>query len=168
MNLLLSAIPWPYKLLAAAALAVALVGFGWVKGMYYAHDKFVAATSQQSQQVAAIKQRQAEATVKVVTEYVDRVQVVRERGAEIVKEVPVYVPFSTTCDLPGGFRLLHDAAARGELPDPAGIADAAPVAAQDTAATVTDNYQQCRENTEQLTALQAWVVEMAKISHNSP
>lgn len=164
MNLLLSAIPLPYKLLAAAALAVALVGFGWVNGMCYAHDKFVAATSQQSRQVAAIKQRQAEATVKVVTEYVDRVQVVRERGAEIVKEVPVYVPFSTSCDLPGGFRMLHDAAARGELPDPTGIADAAPVAAQDTAATVTDNYQRCRENTEQLIGLQAWITAQNKVT----
>ena len=28
----MSLIPWPYRLLALAALAVALIGFGWVKG----------------------------------------------------------------------------------------------------------------------------------------
>lgn len=33
-------IPWPYRILAAVALAVALVGFGWVKGASHVQDKF--------------------------------------------------------------------------------------------------------------------------------
>lgn len=74
----------------------------------------------------------------------------------ITKEVPVYVP-SDSCELPGGFRLLHDAAAHGQLPDPAGIPDAAAVPAQDAAATVADNYGTCREISQRLIDLQAWV-----------
>lgn len=108
---------------------------------------------------------QAETTTRVVTQYVDRIQTVRERGKTIVEKVPAYVPSdSATCDLPGGFRLLHDAAARGEIPDPAGDADAASVPAQTAAATVAENYATAHEITEQLGALQRWVREQATVN----
>ena len=88
----MSLIPWPYRLLALAALAVALIGFGWVKGAGHVQARWDAAVRQQTLQAAAIRERQAQATVKVVTEYVDRVRIVRQKGDTIVKEVPVYVP----------------------------------------------------------------------------
>jgi len=88
-----SVIPWPYRLLALAALGVALVGFGWIKGASHVQAQWDAAIQQQTLQAAAARERQAQATVKVVTQYVDRVRVVREKGDTIIKEVPVYVPF---------------------------------------------------------------------------
>lgn len=102
----------------------------------------------------------ADAKREQITQYVDRevvktvreVQVVTET---IIKEVPVYVP-SDAPDLPGGWRLLHDAAARGEVPDPARIPDAAAVAAAAAAETVAANYGACRENAERLSAFQQW------------
>ena len=107
-----------------------------------------------------MKQRQAEATVQVVTQYVDRVKIVRETGATIVKEVPVYVSpeADAACALPRGFVRLHDAAAAGRSPEPAGSSDAAPagIALSTVAGTVADNYERCHENAEQLIALQAW------------
>ena len=96
------------------------------------------------------------ASEHVVTKYVDRLQVVAGRTETIIKEVPVYVPASDP-DLSGGWRLLHDSAALGTIPDPAGIADAAPVPAQDAASTVIDNYGTCHANAEQVTALQDWI-----------
>ena len=107
---------------------------------------------------------QAETTTRVVTQYVDRVQTVRERGKTIVQKVPVYVPSDSTCDLPAGFRVLHDAAAAGELPNPAGDADAASVSAQTVAATVADNYATYHATVEQLGALQQWVREQQSVS----
>ena len=157
-------IAWPYRLLALIALAAALVGFGWVKGAEHVQSQWDAAIQQQSLQVAALRQKQAEATVKVVTQYVDRVRIVREKGKTIIQEVPVYVPVEadTACTIHRGFVRLHDAAAAGELPEPAGDADAtaAGVALSAVAGTVVDNYQTCHENAEQLRALQAWVGEM--------
>ena len=85
-------IPWPYRWLAVAALAVALIGFGWIKGAGHVQAQWDAAIQQQALQAAAIRERQAQATVKVVTQYVDRVRVVREKGDTIIKEVPVHVP----------------------------------------------------------------------------
>ena len=161
----MSLIPWPYRWMAVAALAVVLIGFGWVKGAEHVQAQWDTAVQQQSLQAVALRERQAQATVKVVTEYVDRVRIVREKGDTIVKEVFVYVPVQTdaACTINRGFVRLHDAAAAGELPEPARDADAAPagIALSAVATTVTANYQTCHENAEQLRALQAWVREVA-------
>ena len=161
----MSLIPWPYRLLALAALGVALIGFGWVKGAGHVQTRWDATVQQQTLQTAAVRQRQAEATVKVVTEYVDRIRVVRERGDTIIKEVPVYVPVQAdaACTINRGFVRLHDAAAAGELPEPAGDVDAVPadVALSAVAETVAANYQTCHENAEQLRALQMWARKVA-------
>ena len=160
----MSLIPWPYRLLALAALAVALIGFGWVKGTGHVQARWDAAVQQQTLQATAIRERQALAAVKVVTEYVDRVRIVREKADTIVKEVPVYVPVQAdaACTINRGFVRLHDAAAAGELPEPARDTDAAAagIALSAVAGTVATNYQTCHENAEQLRALQGWVREM--------
>ena len=160
----MSLIPWPYRWLALVLLAAALIGFGWIKGAGHIQAQWDAAAQKQTLQVTAIRERQAQATVKVVTQYVDRVRVVREKGDTIIKEVPVYVPVQAdaACTINRGFVRLHDAAAAGDLPEPAGDADAtaAGIALSTVAETVAGNYQSCHENAEQLRALQTWVREM--------
>lgn len=161
-------IPWLYRLLVLPALVVALVGFGWIKGAGHVQAQWDTTVQQQTLQAASARQRQAEATVKVITEYVDRIRIVREKGETIIKEVPVYVPVQAdaTCTINRGFVRLHDAAAAGELPEPARDADeaAAEIALSAVAGTVTANYQACHENAEQLKALQTWVREMGTAS----
>ena len=116
----MSVIPWPYRLLALAAFGVVLIGLGWIKGASHGQAQWDAAVQQQTLQAAVARERQAQTTVKVVTQYVDRVQVVREKGDTIIKEVPVYVPVQAdaACTINRGFVRLHDAAAAGELPQP--------------------------------------------------
>lgn len=164
----MSVIPWPYRLVVLAVLGVALVGFGWIKGASHVQAQWDAAIQQQALQTAAIRERQSQATVKVVTQYVDRVRIVREKGETIIKEVPVYVPVQAdaACTINRGFVRLHDAAAAGDLPEPARDADAAAtgIALSAVAGTVAANYQTCHENAEQLTALQVWVSEMSATS----
>jgi hypothetical protein len=160
----MSLIPWPYRWLALVLLAAALIGFGWIKGAGHVQAQWDAIVQKQTLQVAAIRERQAQATVKVVTQYVDRVRVVREMGETIIKEVPVYVPVQAdaACTINRGFVRLHDAAAAGELPEPARDADAAAagIALSAVAGTVAANYQTCHENAEQLRALQSWISNM--------
>ncbi|MBU9606046.1 hypothetical protein [Burkholderia multivorans] len=104
--------------------------------------------------------------VKIVTRYVDRVRVVREKGDTIVKEVPVYVDREAdrACVVPLGFVRVHDAAAANvPVGHPASTdAAAAGVALSAVAATVADNYTSCHENAEQLIALQARVRDAEK------
>ena len=158
-------IPWPYRWLALAVLGIALVGFGWIKGAGHVQAQWDAAVQKQTLQAAAVRERQAQATVKVITQYVDHIRVVRETGDTIIKEVPVYVPVQAdaACTINRGFVRLHDAAAGGALPDPARDTDAAAagIALSAVAATVATNYQTCHETAEQLSALQTWAREMA-------
>jgi len=149
-------VPLPYRILALILVAAAFGGYCWVQGADHVQNKWDATTLKQTLIVTRIQQRRAEATIQVVTQYVDRIKTVREKGAEIIKEVPVYVP-NDACALPGGFRVLHDAAALGVIPDPSGIANAAAVPAQDAAETIAANYQQYHECTERLMALQDWI-----------
>ncbi len=160
----LSLVPWPYRLLIVAVLAAALVGVGWVKGASHVQAEWDAEVVKQSLTAARVEKAQAQATVQVVTEYVDRVKIVRQAGETIIKEVPVYVPAQAdaACVLSRGFVRLHDAAAQGIVPEPAGNSDASPagVALSAVAGTVAENYTACRANAEQLSALQSWILEM--------
>ena len=163
-------VPLPYRALALALLAAALLGFGWLKGAEHVQDKWDAADVRNSQTTARISVKQAAATVQLVTRYVDRIQKIRVAGATIKKKVPIYVPVETdaACILTRGFVRLHDAAAAGQLPGPAGDPDAAPagIALSAVADTVADNYERCHENSAQLIALQEWVLEMKRIDRD--
>lgn len=101
------------------------------------------------------------ASATVVTRYVDRVQIVRERAATITKEIPVYVTAEadSRCAVPVGFVRLHDAAAQNRPADPAGNPDAPAegLALSAVAETVAGNYAACHENAEQVIALQDYV-----------
>lgn len=55
---------WPYRLLALAALGVAGIGFGWVKGTQHVQARWDDALQQEALQAAAVRERQAEASVK--------------------------------------------------------------------------------------------------------
>ncbi|WP_430434239.1 hypothetical protein [Methyloversatilis sp.] len=153
----------PYA--AVAILLVVVAGWGYGRGASDVQERWDIERARQQTVVAVVKQRQAEVTARVITKFADRVRTVREAGDTIIREVPVYV--RETCDpdgrLPAGWRVQHDAAAAGGPADPAGFADATPVAPDTAAETVARNYLACRLNAEQLTALQAWVREQAAV-----
>lgn len=156
-----SVVPWPYRLLSLAVLCIAVFSFGWLKGTSHVQAQWDASSAAQQQAQSQLQTRQAQATVQVVTQYVDRIQVVREKGDTLIQEIPVYVPVQAdaACTVHRGFVSLHDAAAAGELPEPARDPDAPAegLALSAVAATVVTNYQTCHENAEQLKALQDWI-----------
>lgn len=113
-------------------------------------------------EIEKLKSRQAQTTERVVTQWKTVDRIVKEKGDEVVKLVTVYVPGGNA--LPSGWRVYHDAAASGELPESPerAIAAAAPVEAAAAAATVAENYTTCRATREQLLALQKWSTEISK------
>lgn len=156
-----------YWIVAAAALLLLLVLKVFHLGYNTAVSERLALDSNQLRK--AFEQGQELGTVRdnVVTEYVDRVQVIKERGATIIKEVPVYVSAKAdaACVVNAGFVRVHDAAA-GNLPapEPSGAADEAPsgIALSTVAATSAGNYATCNETAERLTRLQEYVREYEK------
>lgn len=162
-----------YRALALAALVLATAGLfscqqGRVSRATAALDKAnrALATANAEKSDLAGKLELAQGTTRVVTEYVDRVQLVRERGHTITKEFPVYVTASadSACAVTAGFVQLHDAAASGDpAAGPAGDPDApatgTPLSA--VAETVAGNYAICHATVEQVVALQ----ELARNLH---
>lgn len=146
--------PTRWLLLAGMAFALTFAYFAWadhigdvreaeVMARYAKQAKTVDAKRDAVAPQIAAKQEQQQVRIRTVTQ-------------TIIKEVPVYVQ-ADACPLPGGFRVLHDAAAHGEVPDPARIADAAPAAAQDVAETLAANYGTYQEVAARLLGLQEWV-----------
>ena len=153
----------PLWFFTAAAVFIA----GFLFGIHEGASKLEAFKTEQAAVVAKLKTQASAITTVEVTKYVDRVQVVREAGQTITKKVNVYVP-RNVCILPAGFTSLHDAAATGRvLPDTPGDSHAAPVDAQDVAATVSENYTTARLNAEQLIALQNWIRAQQKGSNGT-
>jgi hypothetical protein len=157
----MSLISWPYWVLALVSAAGTSLGIGWIAGTRHVQTRWDSTVASQQLVLAEVKTQQAEAAIQVVTKYVDRIQVVREKGDAILKEVPIYVPVQAdaACTVHRGFVSLHDAAAAGELPEPARDADASAegFALSALASAVATNYQICHENAEQLKALQDWI-----------
>jgi hypothetical protein len=150
--------------LAAIIVGALLFCFGCLFGSWY--ERTDAVQVERDQLRKAFEQGQELGTVRdnVVTEYVDRVQVIKERGATIIKEVPVYVSAQAdaACTVNAGFVRVHDASARSlPAPEPSGAADEAPsgIALSTVAATTAANYTDCNANAEQLSKLQTIVRE---------
>jgi energy-coupling factor transporter transmembrane protein EcfT len=115
-------------------------------------------------EIAELKVKSEKVSTKVVTKYIDRIQVVKEKGNEIVKYVNK--ESDSKCELPNSFVVLHDAAAKNELPDPsrASNAGASDVKLSGATTTIVQNYGTCWEIREQLKALQEWVSEQKKLN----
>lgn len=115
-------------------------------------------------EIAELKAKSEKVSTKVVTKYIDRIQVVKEKGNEIVKYVNK--ESDAKCELPNSFVVLHNAAAENQLPDPARASDAgaSEVKLSGATTTIVQNYGTCCEIREQLKALQEWVAEQKKLN----
>ncbi|CAG2092181.1 hypothetical protein XCY_003739 [Xanthomonas arboricola pv. juglandis] len=150
------------RLILLLALIVVLVG-----GCVWQEQRVSTAQRERKQaldaKVSAIAERDsAKSSTKVVVEYVDRVQIVREAGATITREIPIYVTqkADAACAIPAGFVRLHDAAASGQPAGPSTgdpDAPAAGITLSGIAGTVADNYTSCHATAAQLSALQDWI-----------
>ena len=160
-------IPTQYKL-AAQVVSVVVLAFGlFLEGGLSNEDKWQLKVKEMQAQIAQTEKAGAEASVKIVTKYVDRVQIVKEKGDAIVQKIPEYISKESDakCTIPNGFVVLHDAAVKGEVPDSSRDSNeaASGIALSSVGKTVTQNYTICHQTEEQLKALQEWVRTQEKI-----
>lgn len=147
------------KVLCAMALVAMVWGIFSAGQSHQRQKQQLASLSEQlteTQQVLDETRRQATVTSEVLSARAESKARIVTVTKEIVREVPVLVPAGTP-PLPGGWRVLHDAAAEGVPADPASGADAAPVGAAEAAETVVENYGACRDTADQLARLQEWI-----------
>lgn len=144
------------KLIVAGVLAAVAVGGWFALTEHYEGLGYARRVAEEQAEAARIGAARAAVTTKADATHVKAAERIKVVTVTQIKEVPTYVSDSD-CPLSPGFRVLHDAAAAGELPDPARIADAAAVPAPALASTVVENYGACKETSERLDALQQWI-----------
>jgi hypothetical protein len=156
-----------YRLPIQVAAIIALVFGVYMEGGVSNQEKWEARVAEAKLEMAKKDAESADATVKVVTKYIDRVTVVKENGNAILKEVPKFVSkdADAKCVVPNSFVVLHDSASRNEVPDSTRGVDegASKVKLSGIAETVTTNYTTYHQVSEQLKALQEWVKQQQSI-----
>lgn len=160
-------IPIPYKYAAYGLLLLALLSTVYIKGMAHVQDLWNRAIEKENLAILKRVVLQEKITTKVVTEYVDRIKVIKEKSETITKEIPIYVTAKndSQCIINNGFVWLHDAAAQNTIPDTARTFNetASNFKLSGVIRTVKQNYQICNENAEQLISLQQWVKEQYEL-----
>jgi hypothetical protein len=142
-----------------------ILGFGYwsyKRGQHDIQAKWDAAIERGKVLVEDLKKKQTSVTEKIVTVTVEKEKIVYEKGKTITKLIPQYIPVGS-CDLPGGFRLLHDAAATNTLPEaPRGV-EAFPVPVATATETITGNYTFCHAELTKYHGLWQWVQEQQQL-----
>lgn len=153
----LKSIPWQVW-----AVVGILVLFWWWGGNRYEQGR-LDLLAEQAKEAAKIEDAQEAVTERVVIEYRDRVQVIREKGDTIIKEVPVYVTVKddSACTINNGFVRLWNDANKGEVSESPAGTDGAPsgVSLSDVATQKAIEAKLCRETEQQLISLQDWILQ---------
>lgn len=154
---MLSMIPLPYKLLAAAALLIGVFFYGYMKGSAYAEAELQRFAAEQAKVVADLEKKNTEISNKVVTQYVDRVNTIKEKEYVYRDIATKSVP--SQHDMSNGWVFTHDISATSGDADATRSSDATPSGIKDNEALITiiGNYSRCLQNNQQLIGLQKWV-----------
>jgi hypothetical protein len=152
-------LPQRLAVLFVAFLLIGLGAFtiGYVKG----ESKGEIAVSNYSEaaekRAFELAKKNTEISNKVVTKYVDKVKVVKQKEYVYVQSAENLVPSLVT--MSNGWVYTHDSSASASDADPARASDATSSGVKDNQAlaTIVSNYSACRQNSEQLIALQEWV-----------
>lgn len=165
-----------YLLIGAVTLAVGAASGAWVG---YRYERSAVTAIQTADAEAETQAVQAADKSRAAQDAVTLASALAEASAQakvvtvtqtITKEIPAHVTpqVDATVCVPYGLIRLLDASALEADPNGLGLptgksdADCAPVEASALAKSVIDNYSVAQANAEQLTALQAWVVDNQK------
>jgi hypothetical protein len=150
-------IPLPYRLLLLAGVVVGTFTTGYVYGIEHEQRKQQSDQEKAAAQAVKIVTKQGIVTTQVETQYVHDVQLIKEKGDAIIREVPTYVPVDA-CPVPAAVGVLVNAAEAGSaLPPPTPKPDDSGTTAAAVAEWAVATVTVCKQNSEQLTALQQWV-----------
>jgi hypothetical protein len=151
-------------------IAMIVVGV-FVSGGLWTQREFLIEIEKAKEEIARIEKESAENTAKIEAEYKNKVVIIKEKGDVIIQKVPEYISKTSDakCDVPNGFVVLHDSAAKNEIPNTTREfnENSSGVGLSEIATTVAGNYGTCHEVREQLKSLQDWVKEQEKI-YNKP
>ncbi len=160
-------LPIPYKSIVQIISVIVLSFSLYMEGGISNQAEWEAKVAQVKLDMAVKEVASEKVTTKIVTKYIKQIQVVKETGDVIIKEIPTYITKidDSKCAVPNGFVVLHDSASRNEVPDSTRVpnAGASNVKISEVAGTVIENYTTYYQLAEQLKSLQDWIKEQQQI-----
>lgn len=150
-------IPWQVYACAGFLLYTFIV---WQWAQHYVYKDWNASTEKGRAIVDQLKKDAKKVNTVIDTQWKERTEYIYVKGDTIVKEIPKYIPIGTP-DLPGGFRVLHDAAATSTVPGPASSVEATPIGVEDATKTIVTNYTQCLIWREEAVTWRQWYQEQS-------
>lgn len=145
--------PSTIKWIAISLVVLAACVLSWNLGADHVQAKWDAEKAALAQEAVKRERKDQSVADAVGAKVVAEATKERVVYKTLIKEIPKYV--ESDCSLSAGFRVLHDAAATGTMPDTSSTGtDAAPVSAKDVAEVTVENYEACRDNERRLGALQ--------------
>ena len=152
-------IPLPYKILAVVFVVGGAFGAGYKKGTAQGEVMIQQAANEAEQLKIELEKEQQNIKEKVVTEYVDKIKVVKEK--ETIYRDAAENKVQGKYNLTNGWVYLHDASVQGEQLDPDKVSNNEDSVVRDNQAlgTVLSNYSVCLQNAQQLVSLQSWIIE---------
>lgn len=153
------------RFVAYGVVALLVAGMLELDGYRRGERKLWEYQAEQAKQTVAVVVKQGRVTERVVTRYVQVRAAAKVVEKTVEKEVIRYAETNPGSCLDARWGWVHDHAAAGTVPDPAGEPDGAGGApkAAEALDTVTANYAACRRTADRLDGLQAWVREQKAV-----
>lgn len=119
-------IPLQYRLGIQVGSAVALALGPFFIGAISTEERWQLEVIKQKAEIARLDALSHQVTEKIVVQYVDRKIYIKEKGHEIIKQIPVYITKKAddNCTITNGVIRLLNSAAENEIPNSSGITDA--------------------------------------------
>ena len=119
-------IPLQYKLGIQVGAAMALAIGPFFIGAISTEERWQLEVVKQQARIAQLQAEAEIATTKVITKYVEKKIYIKEKGHEIIKQVPIYVTKQAddNCTITNGVVELLNSAAKNEVPNATGNVDA--------------------------------------------
>lgn len=157
------------KYIIFACLQFIVITSAYYQGKSVVQQDWDLANAIISKQITELETAQAELTTKVVTEYVDRTKIVKQKGDTIIEYVDKYVSKDNDCRIPNNVISLLDSAMQNRLPNSTESTDATPsgINLAEVASNTAGNYTTCYQTREQLITLQDWINKQQEVTNAS-
>lgn len=154
-----------YGLLMRTVGIILLIGSVYLYGGYGTEMKWRAEAAKLKADMDRKVALSEKKSKQIVTKYIVQTKVIKEKGDAIKKLSQHVKKADAKCIVPKSFVLLHDSAAKNEVPNTTkGIDGSASGTNLSTIGeTITINYNNYHQLSEQLKALQDWVSSQEKI-----
>ena len=143
-------------------------GYGFRKGNERAEVEINKYANQVEQLKLDLEKEQNNIKEKVVTQFVDKVKVVKEKEYVLQQQATEAVPAQH--DLSNGGVYIHDHATSPDssISDPTRAADGSSSGIKDNEAllTIISNYSTCLKTNQQLIGLQQWIIDTKQSIEN--